>query len=1806
MAALDPVTPVAPQAPPVTFRKFDDIEGQRADIYGGAVQALKGFKPAQNATHKVEIVDPEYDSEDFAPGLADEKEAILKQRSLHRALKGTVRLSDAQGNVLDEQRMTIAHIPHLNSRGLFIRNGSPYILRNQLRLRPGAYTREKKNGGLETHFNVKPGTGRGFRVEMEPEDGVFKMKIGQSGTRLYPLLRELGIPDEDMEKAWGKELFEKNHRAKSGKDDIDLVKVAQKFSKDGLAIKPEEAKGIISDALGRAELDEDTTHLTLGERIKNLRPDVLLKATKKQLDVAQGKVEADNRDSQAFQSIHGADDLMKERLGRDITGGLRQILWRASREGNLKSAKPGFLNKNVSSLFEGSGLSQQVEDVSPIETMDLRQAITRMGDGGISDESSVSREARNVQGSYLGVIDSGRAPESSRMGLDLRVTDAALKGSDNQLYTTVRNVRTGEMETKSARDLSTKVVTFPGEWSSPDKRIPVVKGGSVTHALKDEVDYEVVHPHDLMSRATQLVPFSESVKGARALMGARMSSQALPLDEGEAPFVQTAMADGSSLHKAVGLQSGARTSPTDGVVTKVGHDFIEVADSEGKRHKVDLYHNYPMSRKTVLHNDPVVSVGTPVTKGQVVAKSNYTDKDGNIAVGRNLKIAFMASKGNTIEDAFELSESAARKLATQNMYKSELSTKDMVSTKKDDYTAIYGDKFKPHQLDKLDDNGVIRVGMQVNPGDPLILGVGKREPGPIGALMDTPKSTTSDKAEIWDHHNPGVVTDVAHTRDGIRVFVKSKTALTPGSKLSGLHGNKGVVSVIRPDNQMPVSEDGKPIDVIFNTFGIISRCYDASTEVLTRSGWKLLADVVQEDLLLAYDTSSDQCYFSEQIAAMHVSDYSGTMFGYRSDNLDFLVTPGHKFWASPEHRMSWDETNVDKLFGKRAFIPYLGNYKEEASRNLRTVELPEFWATGRMVKPARSFDIHDFCELLGWFLAEGHLAKKEGKTFISQSDTANPKKVTYIGVLLARLGLSFHYKHSVKGWVIYDKQLTDWIASNCGERKQKRIPRFILNTASFAALTRMFTGLWMGDGHVGEVGTRVSPRIKLTALGLVDDIQEMLVYMGLVSRKTDVTAGERRGNPRCAPAHMLGVHLQRTPRLLRHGWYKQEYCGKVYCPSVTTGYVVTRRNGTIVVAGNTNPGVLSAALLGKVVEKTGKPYLVKPFGAAENVADFALNELEKHGLKELETVTDPADNRKIPNIFVGNGFVMALQHQAEGKLSARGQGSYTTEGYPARGGSEGSKRVSLSDVGVLVSAGATNFLKDTKLIRGQRNDDYWRQLKMGETPMAPEGSIADEQFKTQLAGAGVLIKEHGSKQQLRPMLDKDVDAMAQHEIQNSKTFDFNSLEPIKGGLFDIGMTGGAGGNRFSKISLGVKVPHPLFVDPIIRILGITNNKLEGVMKGTEELNGKTGQEALESALKGVDVDREMELAKNEIKSGKTSRRDAAVKRLQYLSGLKTLGVSPEDLMVSKVAVVPPKYRPVVSGENVDMIHDLNYLYHDLMEAKHNHQEAKKEFGKAGDEYWTVFKAVQAVSGMDDPVTPKSVESGVKGILKTAIGVGSSPKNSTFQRRVVGNSVDMVGRGVITADANLDMDSVGIPINMAWNIFKPFVIRRLVQNGMPSSEAVQAVTDQSFAAKKALEAEMKERPLVYNRAPALHRYAYTGGWGKLVNDDAIHMPYSSLKSMTGDFDGDAEGVHVPVTAEAVEDVKNKMMPSKNLFFTGDFETHYEPQQDYVAGLHLAGKMDPSKPVKTFATAEDAKLAYLKGEISARTPVRILKK
>jgi DNA-directed RNA polymerase beta subunit len=1454
----------APAAPaPVTFRRFDDIPTQRTQIYDNALRGVRNMKPVENTRFRLEVAEPRYDG-DYAPSIADEKKAILGGTSLRRSIKAKVRLIDkATGTAVDEQDTTLAHVPHLNSRGLFINNGTIWNIRNQQRLRPGVFVMRQQNGNLKAQFNVKPGSGRQFNVEMDPGSGVFKLSVGQSGVRLYPLLREMGVDDDALKAAWGPELFSKNWRPKSGNDLRELDKVVQRLGRTAERATP--SGETLKKILERSELDEETTAATLGKEhtTPHISLATVLQTTKKILSRARDEVDDDNRDAQPFQSFHSAEDFFEERLRNDRPKALQKLLWNATKTGKLSKIPGGLLDRSLQSIFNGSGLAAAVEDVNPMETMDQRQMVTRLGEGGISSNQSVARDTRGVQPSYFGFIDPIRAPEGQNIGVDMRVTDFALKGSDNKLYLPLRDPRTGKTVTIAAREAADVPIAFPGEFARAKATgattVRVMKGDNLATVPLKDVNHELPSSSAMFSRLSNLVPMLQGSKSQRSLMGARMISQALPLRDAEAPLVQSANGDGLSQYTENARHVGAVVAKEPGRVVSVSPDHIEVVYAGGRKETHQLYNNYPLARKTSLHSEAVVKPGEPFKPGQTLAKSNFTDASGTLAPGRNMRVAYMVGEGGTYEDGFVISESAAKKLTSQHHYKFELEKDDTIhSTKLADFKTLYPQRYTPAQLQNFDEDGCIKEGATVNPEDPLILAIQKRPQKPGGTLTKTPRSSFNDGSQVWDNTTPGVVTDVVKTKNGIKVSVKSFEPMTPASKLSARYGNKGVISRIVPDGEMPHGADGKPVDVLVNALGVISRG---------------------------------------------------------------------------------------------------------------------------------------------------------------------------------------------------------------------------------------------------------------------------------------------------------------------------------------------------------NPAVLAETLLGKVARKTGKPYVLKSFDH-EDLLEFALGEAKKHGVEETETLTDPKTGRQIPGVFTGDQFMMRLHHTAESKMDARDTGGYGYDDSPAKGGPQGnSKRISLLDTHSLLSYGATAVLKDAKLIRGQRNDDYWRNLKLGVTPQAPLESGAHRQFLDMLRGSGVNVRDRQGRQQVLPMTDADTDALARHEILNSGTFDFDSMKPVEGGLFDTARTGGADGRHFAKIVLPSKIPNPIMEEPIIRILGLTAKKFEAILGGTEDL--KKGPEAIEDALSKINVDREIENRIQDVKTGNKSNRDAAVRTLNYLTGLRNMGVKPADLMISKLPVLPPKMRPVMRMGKMDIINDANYLYHDLMESRQNLVKSKEDFGAdgGGEEYLTMYRAAKAVTGLGDPVNPKHVEQGIKGILAHAIGVGASPKAGRFQRKVIGQSVDNVGRGTITPDPELDMDQVAIPEDMAWELFKPFVIRRLVRNGYQARDAVKALKEKQPAAMREMMAEMKERPVYWNRAPALHRFNYVGAWARLSKGKNIAIPQAVQTGSNSDFDGDQVNVHIPVGSDAQRDVIDKMMPSKNLWHPGSYDIHLKPEKDYLAGLFLATTLKEHREPRRFSTKADAYRAYMRGELGVADPVII---
>ena len=652
-----------------------------------------------------------------------------------------------------------------------------------------------------------------------------------------------------------------------------------------------------------------------------------------------------------------------------------------------------------------------------------------------------------------------------------------------------------------------------------------------------------------------------------------------------------------------------------------------------------------------------------------------------------------------------------------------------------------------------------------------------------------------------------------------------------------------------------------------------------------------------------------------------------------------------------------------------------------------------------------------------------------------------------------------------------------------------------------------------------------------------------------------------------------------------------------------------------------NPAQIVEAALGKISEKTGKIYRVKDFDEQTDYAQYANDELKKHGLAATETVIDPRNGRKIPNIATGNRWMMKLHHMADDKLQGRGLGAYAADGTPGSktDTSDSAKKLGLLDLHAILSSGATQVLREAHMLRGQANPKYWTDFMSGNTPAEPLVPETYKAFVSKLQASGINPVRSGTKTQLMAMIDKDVDALTgDRELQNADTVDWKTMGGLPGGLFSSDLTGGhssssGGGQRWSFIRLNTPLPNPVFEEPIRQVLGLTKPKFEAVLSGKDSLtfagqSHGTGPQAVQQALASINLPKMLEQTRAQVKSTKKTQRDSAIRKLGYLKTADELGIHPKDWILSKVPVLPPAFRPisVMGNKKLPLVDDSNLLYKDLFEANKNVNELSKHLSPAdyGDETLTTYKAFKAVTGLGDPVQVKNVERGVEGILKHVLGTGG-PKTSMVQRKLLGGTVDFVSRGVIIANPDLDMDQVGIPEDKAWAMYQPMVVRRLVRQGMGRAEAIKASESKTAPAKRALDEELKEAVVIYNRAPVLHRYGFMAGKPILTKEKVLQLPTFVFKGLGADIDGDVMNVQALVTDNAKQDALAKMLPSKNLNSTGSFKVHQLPEKDYVAGLHAASTArEDDLPTLTFAKAVDAVRAHASGKIGLGRKVRVL--
>lgn len=811
---------------PEGIRAFDDTDKAREAIYTGVVQTLSDKFPKSDGLHRLELDNLHYTgNQDFTQEA--QKRALMSNRSLNTPLTGTWKLVDeTTGKTIDERQDVVMHVPYYTPRGTVINRGNEYSIVNQARLKPGVYTRTKQSGEHEAHFNIKPGTGRTFRMWMEPATGIFRVNVGQANIPAYPFLKIMGISDEQMQKVWGAEIYDANVKKTDKKALEKLYKrfAGKNYDKDA---SPEEMTAFLRESIPESVLDAGVVAKTMGLDSDHISPELLLRSTQKLLNISRGEEEEDDRESPQFSNFYSVEDFIKERIDKDAGHIAQQMLWKIRRDKNLKRVGRGALNPYIQSLILGSGLASPLEETNPFQILDQQTRVVKLGEGGIGSAEMVIEEARDVNPGQLGFIDPVAGPESSKVGVDVRTAYGTYKGDDNQIYSEFLDA-SGNKVLKNPGEVADMTLGFPGQ----DPEAPEVYAldkGKIKQVKREDVDLWVPSQEHMFGAALNMTPMVTGYMPSRAFYSAKYWSQYLPMVEGEAPLVQSAMPGSDrSFSEYYGRKVAAVNSKVRGVVKRVTKNGITILDEDGKKHFVETVKDFPFNRLTAISYTPAVKTGDVVDKGDLLATSNFTDENGALSLGRNLRTAVVPARGHSFEDAMVISESAAKKLATERLYGIDKEGRHGVNIARNKFISAFPSKYTKEQIENIGEDGVAKPGTVLQKGDPVVLAVGPKllssADAEMGKLHKAMRNAFRDESVEWHHSAPGVVVDTGRTTTGVKVNVKSQSPVQVGDKLSTLGASKGVVGKVLPDEEMPRdNKTGEIYEMLLNPMVILSR-----------------------------------------------------------------------------------------------------------------------------------------------------------------------------------------------------------------------------------------------------------------------------------------------------------------------------------------------------------------------------------------------------------------------------------------------------------------------------------------------------------------------------------------------------------------------------------------------------------------------------------------------------------------------------------------------------------------------------------------------------------------------------------------------------------------------------------------------------------------------------------------------------------------------------------------------------------------------------------------------------------------------
>ena len=826
----------------------------------GLKEELLAFSPVKDYTGRLEL--------HFLPNYTfDNAKYTIEEARIHDAtyakqLRVMVRLVNRDSGEIKEQEVYIGDIPTMTDKGTFIVNGAERVIVSQIVRSPGVYFKREISPTGKRLYNATmiPNRGAWLKIETDSNDIIY-VKIDKNRKILATtLLKAMGITVSEMESLFTHFEFLKKTLDKDTTETTDdaLIDLYKKL-RPGDPASAQGGRQILESRffddkkydigrVGRYKLNKKL-NLNIPKNQRTLTVQDIVASIEYLINLTYDEGSLDDIDHLGNRRIRSVGELLQNQFRVGLSRIERIVKERMTLQDsetltplNLLNTKP--LVASLKEFFGSSQLSQFMDQINPLAELTHKRRISALGPGGLQRERA-GFAVRDIHPSHYGRICPIETPEGPNAGLigslatHARVNDYGFvespffvvkdgKVTDEVVYMTAdedENFRCAPADVQLNPDNTFKAAQIPVRYRS-----------EFIMSDSSKVDYMGVCPIQIISVATSMIPFIEHDDANRALMGSNMQRQSVPLLITERPVVGTGME--RRVAKDSGMVVCARVS---GVVSRVTGEEIIITDQAGKQHLHTLMKYVRSNQDTCINQKPIVKEGDKIEAGDVIADGASTSC-GELSIGKNILVAYMPWEGYNFEDAILLSERCVHDdiFTSVHIEKLEIDARQTKLGPEEITREI--PNVSEEALRHLDERGIVRIGARVYADDILVGKVtpkGESEHPPeeklLRAIFAEKARDVKDNSLRVPHGEGGRVLDVKvfdrekgdelppGANTVIRVYIAQKRKVSVGDKLSGRHGNKGIVSRILPKEDMPFLPDGTPVDIVLNPLGVPSR-----------------------------------------------------------------------------------------------------------------------------------------------------------------------------------------------------------------------------------------------------------------------------------------------------------------------------------------------------------------------------------------------------------------------------------------------------------------------------------------------------------------------------------------------------------------------------------------------------------------------------------------------------------------------------------------------------------------------------------------------------------------------------------------------------------------------------------------------------------------------------------------------------------------------------------------------------------------------------------------------------------------------